>query len=59
MVLFIPLIAQIKVVCTVVEPLKPYGFLLSDPEKDSEGLGDMLKKWWGKIRGKKEENGAS
>lgn len=52
MVLFIPLVAQLKELCTVVEPLKPYGFVLSDPEEDEATMFDNLKQWWQKIRGK-------
>lgn len=33
MVLFIPMVAQLKMMCTMIEPLKPFGFLLSEPDK--------------------------
>lgn len=52
MVLFIPLTAQLKELCTVVEPLKPFGFVLSDPEEDKKTLGDNIKEWWQKKSGK-------
>ncbi|HEY3402029.1 MAG TPA: AI-2E family transporter [Ohtaekwangia sp.] len=32
MVLFIPMLAIIKIVCDHVEPLKPYGYILGDPD---------------------------
>ena len=33
MVLFIPMVAQLKMLCCVVKPLQPFGHLLSQPEK--------------------------
>jgi predicted PurR-regulated permease PerM len=52
MVLFIPLVAQVKVICTIVEPLKPFGFVLSDPEKDSSSFTDTFRGWWQKLQKK-------
>jgi predicted PurR-regulated permease PerM len=52
MVLFIPLTAQLKELCTVVEPLKPFGFVLSDPEEDEKTMFDSIKEWWKKVSGK-------
>ncbi|WMJ72794.1 AI-2E family transporter [Cytophagaceae bacterium ABcell3] len=52
MVLFIPLLAILKVVCKVVEPLKPYGFLLTDPGKDEvttfQKVYHKIKSWFRK-----------
>lgn len=50
MVLFIPLTAQIKVICTVAEPLKAFGFVLSDPEQERLNLGERLRRWRQKRR---------
>ncbi|CAN5391275.1 AI-2E family transporter [soil metagenome] len=46
MVLFIPMLALIKVFCRLVEPLQPYGFLLTDPEAHKLGfLSKGIKKF--------------
>lgn len=47
MVLFIPMLALIMVFCNLVEPLHPYGYLLSDPEADQTG---MFKKGFKKLK---------
>jgi predicted PurR-regulated permease PerM len=49
MVLFIPMLAIVKVLCQLIEPLKPYGFLLSDPESDKSS---KIKKLINKIQDK-------
>lgn len=49
MVLFIPMLALIKVFCRLVEPLRPYGFLLTDPDAQKEGF---LAKGFNKIKEK-------
>jgi len=55
MVLFIPMLALIKVFCRLVEPLQPYGFLLTDPDAHKEGfLSKGFNKIKEKFKGKKE-----
>jgi predicted PurR-regulated permease PerM len=49
MVLFIPLLALIKVFCWLVEPLQAYGFLLTDPDVHKEGF---LSKKFNQIKDK-------
>ncbi len=49
MVLFIPLLALIKVFCRLVEPLQAYGFLLTDPDVHKEGF---LSKKFNQIKDK-------
>ena len=49
MVLFIPMLALIKVFCRMVEPLQPYGFLLTDPEANKPGF---ISKGFNKIKEK-------
>lgn len=52
MILFIPLLAMLKIIFDQIDPLKPYGYLLGEPEKPakvpSAGLfkkiGNFLKK---------------
>jgi predicted PurR-regulated permease PerM len=48
MVLFIPMLAILKVVCRVVPELNPYFFLLSDPEGDKE---TKISKAFEKVKG--------
>lgn len=42
MILFIPIIAMVKILCENVEHLKPYGYLIADPE---EGTQSRLEEW--------------
>ncbi|MFN6945034.1 MAG: AI-2E family transporter [Cytophagaceae bacterium] len=49
MVLFIPMLAILKVVFKLSDSLEPYGYLLSDPNGDEESLFQKLKR---KIKGK-------
>ena len=42
MILFIPMLAIIKIVCDHVEPLKPYGYILADPDGNSPS---RIKEW--------------
>lgn len=32
------------------ECLKPFGYVLSDPEEDKKTLGDNIKEWWQKKK---------
>ncbi|MDQ3395861.1 MAG: AI-2E family transporter [Bacteroidota bacterium] len=48
MVLFIPMLALVKVFCRLIEPLHPYGFLLTDPDVHKDGF---LTKGFNKIKG--------
>lgn len=48
MVLFIPMLAIIKVICKVVPDLNPYFFLLSDPEAEKSSF---LTKAFDKVKG--------
>lgn len=49
MVLFIPMLAIVKVLCKLIEPLEPFGFLLTDPHEDQEGI---IRKAFNKIKSK-------
>lgn len=48
MVLFIPMLAILKVICKVVPELNPYFFLLSDPEAEKD---TMLSRAFDKVKG--------
>jgi len=39
----IPLIAMFKIVCDHIEPLKPYGFLISEIESEKKELSIIKK----------------
>jgi len=43
MILFIPMLGIIKIVCDNVEPLKPYGYILGDPDGNSPS---RIKEWF-------------
>ncbi len=51
MILFIPLVGIAKIVCDNVESLKPYGYLIGDPDGDKP---NFIKEWIGKLFGKKK-----
>jgi predicted PurR-regulated permease PerM len=42
MILFIPMLAIVKIVCDNVEPLKPFGYVLADPAR---GKPSKFKMW--------------
>jgi len=50
MILFIPILAMVKILCENVEHLKPYGYLIADPD---EGAPSRLEEWiYEKFSGK-------
>jgi predicted PurR-regulated permease PerM len=54
MILFIPILAMVKIVCEHVDNLQPYAFLIGDPD---EGNPSRIEEWFknkfGKTRGRK------
>lgn len=52
MILFIPLFAMIKIVCSEIDPLKPVGLLLGDQGegRQSKRIADWFKKKFGKKK---------
>ncbi len=53
MVLFIPLLAMVKILCDHIPALHPYGDLLGDESGEPPWMKKM-KEWFAKIRGKKQ-----
>jgi predicted PurR-regulated permease PerM len=49
MVLFIPMVAQVKSLCNVVPNLKPFGHLLTDPAADKES---RITRWFTRLKQK-------
>jgi predicted PurR-regulated permease PerM len=58
MILFIPLLGIAKIICDNVESLKPYGYLIGDPEskKPTSHLRDWLQEKFGKMKSRKGKN---
>jgi predicted PurR-regulated permease PerM len=54
MILFIPLVAILKIVFDHVEGLQPYGYLLGD-QQESKDTKDRLKAWFKKMTGQKNK----
>jgi predicted PurR-regulated permease PerM len=55
MILFIPLLGIAKIICDNVESLKPYGYLIGDPEskKPTSHFRDWLNQKLGKMKSRK------
>lgn len=52
MVLSIPLLGIFKIVCDNIEPLKPYGFLIGDVQKQKTKITDRIKNLFSKKKSK-------
>jgi predicted PurR-regulated permease PerM len=46
MILFVPVLAMVKILCDNIENLKPYGYLIADPD---EGKPSMITLWFSRF----------
>jgi predicted PurR-regulated permease PerM len=50
MILFIPILAMAKILCDHVDALKPYGYLVSDPDEGKPSvISDWIERVWARM----------
>jgi predicted PurR-regulated permease PerM len=50
MILFIPILAMVKILCDTADHLKPYGYLISDPDEGKVSvMGQWFSRRWSKV----------